>query len=386
VENFERNVSNLWQTSVPMGTNVNRTRDWRLRPETPVLKCGPNAVQFGLDRRWAVRLGDLNAKEIKWLQASSNKQTQLRRTAVNYGVGQSRTIDICATLARSGFLIPSTDLDPAVQELLDTGVSSAVAATVAHSGHVAGVKPAAGGVTDLPALSALRDDGQGQTTLNHRALAKIAITDTGRLGAQVTLLLAAAGVGGFQLPDARTVTNNDIGPFHNADVGKRRVPALRRRLIDLGLNPALIPASVTPDLTISIETGTQGATYFGVLQQMAIPHLAVAIGEAEVEVGPFVLPSRTACAHCLQLTRAAADHEWAHLLAEICALPARPIETTLAGVTAAYVAAQALTFIDGGTPSLVNALATIALPELMPTIVDVHPHPGCGCTSMPPTV
>jgi len=349
-----------------MSTRGINTREWHLRPEVPILECGLGAVQFGLDRRWAIRMDDLSEKEIRWLQAGAKKQSRLRRSAKTHGVGESRAIQICGLLARSGFLVPPGTNTPSAQAML--GVTRRVAS---------------GGPTDLPALSALRPDGQGQATLDRRALSSVEITTSGRLGAQVALLLAAAGVGTLHLPDSAPVTAADVGPYPVAAVGRARAGAMRRRFIELGLTPRLA-LDGAPDLTISIETGTQGAAYFGTLHQLVVPHLAVAIGEAEVEIGPFVLPSRSACTHCLQLTRAAADAQWSQLLAEICALPPRPIETVLAGAAAAYIVAQALTFLDGGTPSLVNGLATIALPEVTPQVVPLYPNPNCGCVTVPP--
>ena len=344
----------------------NHTRDFRLRFAAPVLVCGPDAVQIGLDRRWAMRMGSLSNKEIRWLQAAARKGNQLRRSAASYSVGESRAIQICATLNRAGLLVDSYSNAPSAQVLLGRTQ-----------------RLAAGGITDLPALSALRPDGQGQTTLDRRALSCVAITDIGRLGAQVALQLASAGVGNLQFTDRAIVGRDDVGPYLSAEVGRPRSVALRNRFTEIGLEPDL-ESTREPDLTISIETGTQGAAYFGSLHQRALPYLAVAVGEAEVEVGPFVLPSRTACPHCLQLVRAAADDQWASLLAEICALPPRPIETVLAAASASHIAAQALTFIDGGTPSLINALATFALPELTPEVVTVFPNPLCGCIDANP--
>jgi len=344
----------------------NTTRHWRLRTAAPILKCAPDVIQVGLDRRWAIRLDGLDTKEIRWLQAAAAKQNQPRRMASSFGVTESRAIEICSTLARSGFLLPSSPQNPTAQDLL--------AATE---------KVCAGGRTDLPALSALRPDGDGQQTLNRRALAAVGITSIGRLGAQVAILLAQAGVGRLQIMDNEKVTNDDIGPYQANEVGKRRHIALARRLADLGLSPEITHYG-TPNLSISIETGTQGATYFGLLQQEATPHLAVAVGEAEVEVGPFVLPSRSACAHCLQLTRADDDEHWGQLLSEICALPLRPTETVLVQAAAALITAEALTFIDGGRPQLINQLATIALPTATPSFVPVYPNDDCGCTSVPP--
>jgi bacteriocin biosynthesis cyclodehydratase domain-containing protein len=344
-------------------------REWRLRPGLPVLKCGADTVQLGLDRRWAMRLSDLSPKEIRWLQNSAQKHLQLRRSAVTNGITEARAVEICTTLARSGLLVPNPRNTKTAQKLLNTNSS----------------KLAAGGATDLPALSALRQDGQGQTTLNRRATSRVAITCSGRLGAQVAVLLAAAGVGNLQLPDRAAITLHDIGPYLAAEVGRSRAAGLRRRFTELGLNPDL-KLTGTPDWTISIDTGTQSAVYFSTLHQLAVPYLAVAVGEAEVEVGPLVVPDRSACTHCLQLWRAASDEHWAGLVAELATMPQRPVETTLATASAALIAAQALTFIDGGRPNLVNGIATIALPEVSVETVPLYPNPNCGCVTVPPPV
>jgi hypothetical protein len=60
-------------------------------------------------------------------------------------------------------------------------------------------------------------------------------------------------------------------------------------------------------------------------------------------------------------------------------MPPRPVETVLASAAASFIAAQTLTYLDGGAPETVNGLATIALPEAAAVYAQLMPHEGCGC-------
>ena len=79
-----------------------------------------------------------------------------------------------------------------------------------------------------------------------------------------------------------------------------------------------------------------------------IPHLAASADEAIGVVGPLVIPGRTACLRCLDLTRADRDPAWPLILAQLDGRQPDPpaCDAPLAAAVAAQAAAQALTFID----------------------------------------
>jgi bacteriocin biosynthesis cyclodehydratase domain-containing protein len=107
------------------------------------------------------------------------------------------------------------------------------------------------------------------------------------------------------------------------------------------------------------------------------PHLLVrSLGDA-AWVGPLVLPGRTSCVRCADLTRRDADHEWPMVLAQLSRLRL-PVPDLLTGWAASTAAAQALAFLAGQVPE--TAGATLELNADLHTELRPWPaHPECGC-------
>jgi len=118
--------------------------------------------------------------------------------------------------------------------------------------------------------------------------------------------------------------------------GTRRSPGARRAA---GPGPR-------PDLAVLV--GRHPLNLRAALLCGQIPHLAASADEAIGIVGPLVIPGRTACLTCLDLTRADRDPAWPLILAQLDSrqadIPA--CDAPLAAAVAAQAAAQALAFID----------------------------------------
>jgi bacteriocin biosynthesis cyclodehydratase domain-containing protein len=335
-----------------------------LRHNTPVLPCGPDALQFGLDHRWALRLGGLAKPEISWLQEAAKWHRAPELTARKYQISARRAKEIIDTLLKADLLLPPL-APPGQTENASNFVEGISAPNVA---------------AELPALSALRPDGAGRKTLLTRARRSVAITSGCRIGANTALLLATAGIGRLILTDENRVQEEDLGPYRTGDVGATRFEALRALIGGIAPRVEVVPDG-TADFWISIESGTQISTYFGALLAENLPHLSIATQEAAAEVGPLVIPNRTACAHCLHLTRAHTDPAWPELVGEISRRPRIAAETVVAAAAAALAAAQTLSYLDGGHPALLNAIATVPAPDAIPRLLPFSPHPDCGCTN-----
>jgi bacteriocin biosynthesis cyclodehydratase domain-containing protein len=113
----------------------------------------------------------------------------------------------------------------------------------------------------------------------------------------------------------------------------------------------------------------------------------VRAAEAIGVVGPLVVPGRSACLHCVELRKAEGDVAWPKILAQsLCAEPATTAcDSTLAAMTAALGAAQALALVDGavfaggGVPAAVDGTLEVVLPGWQWRRRTWLPHPACPC-------
>jgi len=120
-----------------------------------------------------------------------------------------------------------------------------------------------------------------------------------------------------------------------------------------------------------------------ILGREGVPHLAAAASEAIGVVGPLVLPGRTACLRCLDLTRAERDPAWPLILAQLTGGAADPpaCDTVLAAAVATQAAAQALTFVDrpASASAVTNGTLELVLPDWQWRRRSWTQHDRCGC-------
>jgi hypothetical protein len=336
-----------------------------LRPGTAVLDRGGGQVQLATDGRWALVVDGLEAHEVRWLCAMpARRHVSLDRTARRHQVTAARLTQITALLSDCGFLVRPPRTTPDV-----------LAVT--------------GGAADAPALSALRPDGNGMVTLARRATARVGIVGLGRIGALLATHLAAAGVGTLVLDDPGPVQVTDLGlgPYGQDDVGHRRAERLTAAL---GRDFPRIAARAAwqehapPSAVVVVSDHVDRPESFVRLMSLEVAHLSVVVGEADVRLGPFVLPGTTACVACRHRDAADADPAWPRLSAQLRELPGgRPRETVLAVTAAALATGQVLAHLDGGRPALCDAVATVRLPDAVPRLRTLAAHPDCGCTAPP---
>jgi hypothetical protein len=337
----------------------------RLRPGTVVLDRGDGEVQLGTDPRWALRLAGLDRAEVAWLRdLAARRHAAPATVAARHGVAAGRRDEIAAVLGRGGFL-------------------QRVGGATVGDRTTAGPDP---GAADAPVLGALLPDGSGRAVVAARGRRTVAVTGLGRLGAAVALHLATAGVGALVVADRSPVQVTDLGlgAYDAEHVGRPRAEALRERL-GRAAPKARVLDDGTPDVAVLVESRAAAPARYALLVAQAVAHLPVVVREADVAVGPFVLPGVTACARCADLHRSDADPAWPALAAQLRELVEAPQETTLAAAAAALAAAQVLAHLDGLRPAAAGALIEVALPEAVPRAVVLGPHPRCGCTTLSPS-
>ena len=136
-----------------------------------------------------------------------------------------------------------------------------------------------------------------------------------------------------------------------------------------------------PDLVILADVHRRELP--GILGREGVPHLAAAASEAIGVVGPLVLPGRTACLRCLDLTRAERDPAWPLILAQLTGGAADPpaCDTVLAAAVATQATAQALAFVDrpASASAVTNGTLELVLPDWQWRRRTWTQHDRCGC-------
>ncbi|QCB93044.1 ThiF family adenylyltransferase [Cellulomonas shaoxiangyii] len=340
----------------------------RLRPGLRVLPRGGDALQVGLDPRWAVVLDGLDQAEVAlWSRVDDTTDlAALAAAAPRAGVDAVRTRAAVAALHAAGLV----RADPPRSRLV-RGPTAA----------------------DAAAWSVLRGDGEGEDVVAARARAVVGVVGLGPTGAGLSRLLAAAGVGTLLLDDDAPVRSVDVaaGAHRWSDVGTPRATALRRALRDAA--PGVrVDGDADPDVVVVVERDAADPARAALLTSSGVPHLSVVVRATDALVGPCVRPGADPCLRCLDLHRTDADPAWPRLLAAATARPdstaggpaAPPGEVgVLAAACAALAAAQVLALLAGTVPLLCGATAELTVPDVVPRLRPWAPHPDCGCTQPP---
>lgn len=109
------------------------------------------------------------------------------------------------------------------------------------------------------------------------------------------------------------------------------------------------------------------------------PHLVVRPAAAGAVVGPLVVPGRSSCLHCCDLTRRDADPAWPHLLSQLTRRIAAVPPAVAAWATSATVT-QVLSFLSGSRPETVGATLEMAAPSYTMRLRSWPAHAECGCS------
>jgi len=305
--------------------------------------------------------------------------------------------------------------------------------------HVLSLLTAAGALSDLPAgrygtlppgararlapelataALARGDTDGGARTLARRQAACVRVHGASRAGLWIAGMLTAAGIGQVistgptaarpgpagpegpgpaAPPSANPGHSTDPGPLGRDPRGPHASadrPAGSGRRASGGRAPASRSASSgrratgapahprRPSLVVLADSHRRELP--AMLAMKLVPHLAVSASEAIGVVGPLVLPGRSACLRCLDLTRAERDPAWPLILAQLSAQAgADPpgCDTVLATMVAAQAVAQALAFIDqdGQAPAVTNGTLELVLPGWQWRRRTWQPHPRCEC-------
>ncbi|MGV8967456.1 MAG: ThiF family adenylyltransferase [Cellulomonas sp.] len=330
---------------------------WRARDE----------VQIGTDPRWAVRLAGLTEPEIRLLRELDD------------GVGPR---ELRALAAAAG--VPADRLD-ALLALLD---HAQLTAPDAARRRLAAAPPGPAVGPDAATWSRLLDDGEGSAFVAARRERTVGLRGAGRLGLSMAVTLAAAGVGTVLVDDDLPVTTADlgVGGYGVRDLQTPRGEAAARLLRATAPDVATAgPPGTVPDVMVLVEHGAADAARARILMSTSVVHLSVVVRDADVLIGPMVIPGASACLRCLDLHRTDADDRWPVVAAQLAGALA-PVgvgeESVLAAIGGSLAAGQVLAQLDGTGPRTRGAAFEVTLPDAVPALRDWPVHPRCGCTGL----
>jgi hypothetical protein len=323
-------------------------------------------LQIGVDPRRARALTGLGkAAAVVSLLDGSRETAEVVRAAATYGIRQEIVHRVIELLATAGVLddFPAS-LRSALPEYLRARIGPEMACAALAYGH---------------------GDG-GAAVLARRRATFARVYGAGRVGACVATFLAVSGVAWVSCLDTGQAEASDVAPagLGLADVGTGRAAAVARAVHRVAPEVRTADdARRLPDL--AVLTGQPDPVLLAALVRDRVPHLAVHAEEAIGVVGPLVLPGRSACVRCLDLSRAARDPAWPRILAQAggdcgSSVGTQACDSILAAATAALAAAQALMFIDRACePATANATLEVVLPEWQWQRRGWPAHPACTC-------
>jgi hypothetical protein len=237
---------------------------------------------------------------------------------------------------------------------------------------------------ELTALTAQHGADAAQL-LNARRHASVQVCGTGRVAAPLAALLAAAGVGQVHCSAAGAAKLQHAAPggILPGDEGRDYAVAAEAAVLRAapGTDTAPGPADERPDLTILAQDCPLPDERRQALHADAAPHLAVDLRVDSGVVGPLVLPGFTSCLRCADLHRRDRDPAWPALAVQlrIGTRYGAASAVAVAGVVAGVAALQALAFLDGTEPAVVDATVELHPPDWRLRRRTWPPHPDCDC-------
>ncbi len=119
------------------------------------------------------------------------------------------------------------------------------------------------------------------------------------------------------------------------------------------------------------------------LVRLRTPHLQVRLRDGKGIVGPFVVPGRTSCLRCADLTRCDFEPEWPHLSAQLLGTVGQASSATVLA-TAAFAFAQLENLIGRSDAALPETADCTMELDFAAAGTTVHKrlwskHPHCDC-------
>jgi len=332
-----------------------------LKPGLLAVWRNRDTVQIGIDSRRAIALtGMRGAAVLLGLLDGSRDLAQVLAAASEAGISAEAADRVITLLAVGGAL---HDFPVTAYRAMPPGLRTRLAPELATAALAHG------------------DADGGAAILARRQGTCVRVEGMSRVGLGIASFLNASGIGmvisagwppgagacpGSPPPAGPAVLTGAPSPAGPSPFAGRAGPAATNR---------------RPDLVILADIHRRELPE--ILRREGVPHLLAAASEAIGVVGPLVLPGRTACLRCLDLTRAERDPAWPLILAQLSGGGADPpaCDTVLAAAVATQAAAQALAFVDrpASASAVTNGTLELVLPDWQWRRRSWTRHDRCGC-------
>jgi len=234
------------------------------------------------------------------------------------------------------------------------------------------------------------NDG-GVEILTNRRIAMVEISGENRVATQLYGILLASGVTQTRMAsgsrrDRARIGNQDMcaGLLTSSDVGSNYQHTLDDKARELALfpNKDKSGADEIPEVFLKIFIGNGHEALIAQSMSEDEIHLLVAAPDGpSIDVGPLVIPGKSACSRCITLARS----DQHRLSREIDIFRSTHTElevpVAIAHFVAAQIASQILRFIDTKKSALISTrVRTNYLDICNPQHIRFARHPLCGCS------
>jgi hypothetical protein len=355
------------QTAAPPSAS----RHWRLSPGLVVVERDPSSIQVGAEVGHRILIRDAPPGTGPLLTSLTGQHPVERvvgRIVEQFGGVSADYFSLLERLRRRGFLVAGEEQPATVQAPL---ASESVALTMNA--------PSAG------------------EAMRRRLDAVVVVVGSGRVATTVSALLIGSGVGHLCPQPTRSLRPSDLTP---AGLSREDLPGSGRMLVSdphasprpedrdalaamiLRIAPHALLRTVGGRLPPTVAVlATDGPPPLELVRQLVhdgVPHLLATSGELRGVVGPFVLPGRTSCGHCHDLSRVDLDPGWPRVRLALARRVSVP-PVVLTSAVAALAASEVLEFVDGGLPASIDGTFDLEAGNVVPRRRSWQRHPRCLC-------
>lgn len=234
------------------------------------------------------------------------------------------------------------------------------------------------------------NDG-GVEVLTNRRMALIEISGENRVATQLYGILLASGVTQTKMAsasrrDRARIGNQDMcaGLLTSSDVGSNFQHTLEDKARELALFPSKDKSSADeiPEVFLKVFIGNGHEALIAQSMSEDEIHLIVAAPDGpSIDIGPLVIPGKSACSRCVTLARS--DQHSLSREIDIFRSTHTELEipVTVAHFIAAQIASEILRFIDTKKSALISTrVRTNYLDVCNPQHIRFARHPLCGCS------